>query len=129
MSALVRAALFLFLLPCGPACSGQVPERKVDPSITTVRPLESESSAQTRARVSALFEEARIVEFRFTPFSKIEVRAYRPRVESMRYSYTYHCGGHCPLLAAKLARRLSNALRAEGECAWITAAVVFAPPR
>lgn len=125
MFTLARFLSFIVLAICNNACTPRTYAYERDSIETTVRPLESAASAETKTLIRELFERSDVIEFRFTPIDQIEIRAYEPDIERMRYSYAYRCGPHCELFAQKLELRLSTLRRAEGKCPRITAAILF----
>lgn len=120
-----RVSLLFLLVVVGTACDAPTLAQEQKPSNIVIRPLEPEASAETRAMVQGLFRRSDAIEFRFTPLQQIEIRGYEPNVEKMRYSYVYRCGPHCEQFAQKLMDRLMTLRRAEGECPWMTAAIIF----
>jgi len=125
MLVVVRLVALVVALCVAAACEAGTKDKASDPSVTILRPLETAASTATQFKIRAYFKRAALIEFRFVPFDEVEVRGYKANVDSMRYSYLYRCGDHCPLIAGKLMTRLMTARRAAGNCPWITAAVLF----
>jgi hypothetical protein len=90
-----------------------------------LRPIEAGVSAETLRLLDSYFEQAHEVEVRFSRLTDIELRGYELRLESLRYSYTYHCDDVCPQLAGRLSSRLKTSKLVEGTCPLLTAVVLF----
>lgn len=122
---LVPVAMSWAALSCDSVGEEHANPRKQETSVSVLRSIEPQPSAATKAMVESLFRRSDLIEFRFTPLKQIEPRGYKPEVDGMRYSYSFRCGDHCDLFAQNLMRRLSTLRQAEGDCPWITAAVIF----